>query len=122
MDLSLDQPTKLMSSHDCKLMSKNFPPLTLSEAQVFSVCEVYKAFTICIFAAGGGTREMYWGYIIYDCFGDRAFFNRLPRAKWEGATPISYSWDVPEGMAYCRDIVDRAQLLNLAESFTATEL
>ena len=88
-------------------MSKNFPPMTLSEAQTFSVCESYKTFTICIFAGGGGPREMYWGYIIYDAAGNRAFFNRLPRAMWVGAVPIPYFWDVPEGMGHCRAILDR---------------
>lgn len=87
-------------------MIKIFPPLTLAEAQGFAVCEKYKTFIICVYLGGGGTRTMFWGYIIYDAAGDRYHFNELPTAKWDGSTVIAYSWDIPEALAYYRGIVD----------------
>lgn len=77
-------------------MSKNFPPLTLVEAQTFSVCEFYKTFTICIYV---GPR---WAYIIYDAAGERLYFNALPRFSWQGSVATPYSWDVPDAIAYCQ--------------------
>ena len=78
-------------------MTKNFPPLKLSDALPFSVCEGYKSFTICIYAGGNG-YSMYWCYIIYDDAGDRYHFNALP---------LHEVWDVPDALVYCRGIVDR---------------
>lgn len=50
---------------------------------------------------------MYWGYIIYDAAGDRYHFNALPSASWKDSKPTENRWDVPDGLEYCRGIVDR---------------
>lgn len=87
-------------------MTKNFPPLKLTDALSFSVCEGYKSFTICVYAGGNG-YSMYWFYIIYDSQGDRYHFNALPSASWQGSLPTENCWDVPDGLEYCRGIIDR---------------
>ena len=91
-------------------MTKNFPPLKLIDALAFSVCESYKNFTICVYAGGNG-YSMYWCYIIYDSAGDRYHFNALPSASWQGSKPTENCWDVPDGLEYCRGIVDRWEII-----------
>ena len=34
-------------------------------------------------------------------------FNALPSASWQGLLPTENCWDVPDGLEYCRGIVDR---------------
>ena len=50
---------------------------------------------------------MYWCYIINDAEERRYHFNALPSASWQGLLPTENCWDVPDGLEYCRGIVDR---------------